>query len=102
MRAKMVKVRCRVEEECWCMQWSGEVRPELAMIPDIGVFLHAVSTSSHTVADIGHCLGEHEIQEVLACVETQGKFPGRLKLPFVLSSSERRECPGQIRKPDSI
>lgn len=40
-----VSVRCGVEKENWSMQWSGEVLPEPAMIPDLSLFFCAVATS---------------------------------------------------------
>lgn len=88
-----------MEEEGWCMQWSGEVLPEPAMIPDLSVFL-CVATAYSQLATVdrryqGPLSRAREIREAL-CVETQGRFPGRLRLPFTLSSTERRERSRQI------
>jgi hypothetical protein len=72
------------------MQWSGEVLPELGMIPDISVFLCVTSVYSQAIFARGSwpLSYEHEIQEAFSDVGVQGKFPARLTLPFTLSPSD--------------
>jgi hypothetical protein len=79
-----------VGEEYWCMQWSGEVLPEPAMVPDLGVFLYSVSAYSQVVTAGGHgrlpVSHSNDVREALLA-QAREKFPGRLKLPFILSPS---------------
>jgi hypothetical protein len=66
------------------MQWCGEVRPEPAMIPDLGVFLRSAPAYSQAVA-------AREQNRVSPAQRTEKPerrrepFPARLKLPFLLS-----------------
>lgn len=77
-----------VEEEYWCMQWSGEVLPEAAMVPDLGIFLRSASAQAQSVATRrrGHGLPSqsNEVRAVVL-IQAQEKIPARLKLPFLLS-----------------
>jgi len=77
-----------VDEEDWCMQWSGEVLPEAAMVPDLGVFLRAASAHAQSVTtrrrehDPPSEEGELHAGEI---IQAREKIPARLKLPFLLS-----------------
>lgn len=77
-----------VDEEYWCMQWSGEVLPEPAMIPDLGIFLRSASACAQTVTARGRnarpSSQRDEVREALLA-QAREKFPARLKLPFLLS-----------------
>jgi len=79
-----VDVRCDVDEEYWCMQWCGEVLPEPAMIPDLGVFLRSAPAYSQAVTARGH---NHAppVQRPEKHERRREPFPARLKLPFLLS-----------------
>lgn len=52
-----------MERQDWCIQWSGEVLPEAAMVPDPGVFVQMEPTVRRQPEQI----------------------PARLRLPFRLS-----------------
>lgn len=89
-----------MDEEYWCMQWSGEVLPEAAMIPDLGIFLRSSAACAQTVTAGGcdaHRAGPRdEVREELL-TQAREKFPARLKLPFVLSpayASPQTDPPG--------
>jgi hypothetical protein len=73
-----------VNEEYWGMQWSGEVLPEPAMIPDLSVFLRAVSANSQVVTRGGfsHALSPHvsNVREA-SLTRAREQFPALLKLP---------------------
>lgn len=77
-----------MDEGNWCIQWSGEVLPEAAMIPDLGVFLRSASAYSQAVTDRkqGHAspVRSDEVREALFA-QARERFPARLKLPFILS-----------------
>lgn len=68
------------------MQWSGEVLPEPAMIPDLSVFLRSVSARARVVTNGGHCRAPSarvsEVREALFA-QTREKFPALLTLPFL-------------------
>lgn len=81
-----------MEEENWCMQWSGEVLPEPAMIPDLSVFLCTVAVRHQVVTVRGSSQISLSAYEPF-CVESQGTFPARLRLPFTLLPAEDRERP---------
>ncbi len=91
-----VDVRCNVDEEYWCMQWCGEVLPEPAMIPDLGVFLRSAPANSQVVTARGSRLPP-PVQDDEKPVQQREPFPARLKLPFLLSP------PGEnkVHAPDS-
>lgn len=78
----------QVDEEYWCMQWSGEVFPEAAMIPDLGIFLRSAAVCAQTVTAGGHNTRQSaqrdEVREALLA-QAREKFPARLRLPFLLS-----------------
>ncbi len=77
-----------MDEEYWCMQWCGEVLPEPAMIPDLGVFLRSTPAYAQAVATRGQ-----QADRRAGCVESerqQEAFPARLKLPFLLSPHGER------------
>jgi hypothetical protein len=57
-----------VEKENWCIQWSSEVLPEAAMVPDSGVFLWS---------EPANCRPRWQPEQI----------PARLRLPFRLSRS---------------
>ena len=70
------------------MQWSGEVLPEPAMIPDLSVFLRSISANAQVVTNGGYCHASSvHVSEVREALFTQalGKFPALLKLPFLLA-----------------
>jgi len=80
-----------VGEEQWCMQWSGEVLPEPAMVPGPGVFVRSASAcvrvviaGSHRHFPVSHA--SSDIQEALFAQKRE-TFPKRLTLPFILSPS---------------
>lgn len=88
-----------MEKENWCMQWSGEVLPENAMVPDLSVFLQNASANSQAVTAKGrYQVPLSRVQEIREALCAEGKFPARLKLPFKLSSAERREYSRRISK----
>lgn len=68
------------------MQWSGEVLPEPAMIPDLSVFLRSVSARARVVTNGGHCCARStrgsEVREALF-TQAREKFPALLTLPFL-------------------
>lgn len=68
------------------MQWSGEVLPEPAMIPDLSVFLRSVSARARVVTNGGYCRAPSarisEAREALF-VQAREKFPALLTLPFL-------------------
>lgn len=76
-----------MDEEYWCMQWCGEVLPEPAMIPDLGVFLRSAPAYSQAVTARGH----NHVPSVEGHARQREPFPARLKLPFLLSP------PGEIQ-----
>ena len=70
------------------MQWSGEVLPEAAMVPDLGIFLRAASAQAQSVTTRGRVYGPpSQGSEVRAVVLVQARetIPARLRLPFLLS-----------------
>jgi hypothetical protein len=81
-------MRWNVDEEYWCMQWSSEIFPEAAMIPDLGVFLRSAINSSQTIPVRGQLRiarsPSNEVREALLA-QAREKFPARLRLPFLLS-----------------
>ena len=73
-------VRCDVvEEENWCMQWSGEVLPEPTMVPDLRVFLCTVASPLQAVT------GRRGSRRAAEQQRESKKIPARLKLPFIVS-----------------
>ena len=82
---KEVDARCDVDEEYWCMQWCGEVLPEPAMIPDLGVFLRAAPAYSQTVTARGNSDAQRVQCDSERRLRQREPFPARLKLPFLLS-----------------
>jgi len=69
------------------MQWSCEVLPEPAMVPDLGVFLRSASASAQAVtASNQYHLPPAQSNEVRAVLLARAceAFPARLKLPFLL------------------
>ncbi|HXR66581.1 MAG TPA: hypothetical protein VN729_11690 [Ktedonobacteraceae bacterium] len=70
------------------MQWCGEVRPEPAMIPDLGVFLR--SAPAYSQAAIAR---EQNYMPPVPRTEKPERwrepFPARLKLPFLLSPDQK-------------
>jgi len=79
-----MNMRCDVDKEYWCMQWCGEVLPEPAMIPDLGVFLRSTPVYSQAVTIRGQ-RSEPALQPAQNATR-QEPFPARLKLPFLLSA----------------
>ena len=73
-----------MDEEYWCMQWCGEVLPEPAMIPDLGVFLRSTPAYSQTVTTREHSHAP-AVQSAEERVRQREPFPARLKLPFLLT-----------------
>lgn len=75
-----------MDEEYWCMQWCGEVLPEPAMIPDLGVFLRSTPAYAQVVT-----AREQSHAPTVQCTEEHARkrepFPARLKLPFLLTPS---------------
>lgn len=68
------------------MQWCGEVLPEPAMIPDLGVFLRSTPAYSQVVT----AREQSHAPVVQSADERAGQrepFPARLKLPFLLAPS---------------
>ena len=64
------------------MQWCGEVLPEPAMIPDLGVFLRSAPAYSQAIT----ARGPQSIRrDAEGHVRRREPFPARLKLPFLLS-----------------
>ena len=87
------------------MQWSGEVLPEPAMIPDLGIFLRSASVDAQAVTTRGRDYlpsSQHteRRQELLA--QAREGFPARLKLPFLLAppgeNKERKPDQGNVRE----
>jgi hypothetical protein len=74
-----------VEDEYWCMQWSAELLPEAAMIPDLRVFLRVASACEQAVTAGTRVLMKQSAREVVLR-DVQKKGPSLLKLPFLLSS----------------
>ena len=70
------------------MRWSGEVLPEPAMIPDLGIFLRSTSMHVQPVTakerDHARSARNDEVREALF-TQAREKFPARLKLPFLLA-----------------
>jgi hypothetical protein len=91
-----VDVRCDVDEEYWCMQWCGEVRPEPAMIPDLGVFLRSAPAYSQA-ATAREQSRVPPAQRTEKLERRREPFPARLKLPFLLSpgGEDRALAPDQ-------
>lgn len=73
-----------MDEEYWCMQWCGEVLPEPAMIPDLGVFLRSTPAYSQVVTARGQRF-ELPFPRAQEATQQREPFPARLKLPFLLS-----------------
>jgi len=72
-----------VERQDWCIQWSGDILPEAAMVPDPGVFVQCEPA-----------FGRQRWQPE--------QIPARLRLPFRLSRSGARPpllAPGQSGAP---
>lgn len=77
------------------MQWSGEVLPEPAMIPDLSVFLRSVSAHARVVTNGGYCHAPSshvsEVREALFA-QAREKFPALLKLPFLLAPAGEQKA----------
>lgn len=96
-------VRCEVDEEYWCMQWSGEVLPEPAMIPDLSVFLRATPAYKQAVmiGERGQISSFHETRaEVFK--NLTGGGPALLKLPFLLSPSVDNQKVFTVEQPNML
>ncbi len=77
-----------MDDEFWCMQWSDEVVPEPAMVPDLSVFLRVACAHSRAISSEGTrrnslFFGQRVWIEGVSEQERE-IVPGLLRLPFIL------------------
>ncbi|HEY1352959.1 MAG TPA: hypothetical protein VGF67_25370 [Ktedonobacteraceae bacterium] len=82
------------EKKDWWMQWSGEVLPEAAMIPDGEVFFQSASARpfQSISCEQRRLLPYDNNAGAMGQAQILGKIPARLKLPFLLSRSGEPPC----------
>ena len=79
-----------MDDEYWCMQWSAELLPEAAMIPDLRVFLRVASACEQAVTAGTRIQINPSVREIVLR-DIQKKGPSLLKLPFLLSPSTENQ-----------
>jgi hypothetical protein len=80
-----------MDEEYWCIQWSSEVLPEPAMIPDLSVFLRSAPGGPRSVTASRSILSPvHELQEAPSRAALPRNMPTLLRLPFFLAPLEEK------------